>query len=126
MFRPWKFFPIPLNEPDLFTSSSELQKYTAEEPYGLRLATARFLFSSFSLDIYLKRAARRSNLPTLLLLGEQDRIISNVETRKFVGRFNTATSIIDYPGAHHTLEFEAESHPWIDDVIGWIQRRILA
>ena len=125
VLRPWKFFPIPLNEPNLFTASTEWQQFIAEEPHGLRQATARFLFSSFSLDIYLKRAAKRVNVPTLLMLGAQDRIISNRETRKYVGRFNTATSIIDYPGAHHTLEFEAESHPWLDDLIGWIERRIL-
>ena len=125
VLRPWKFFPIPLNEPDLFTASLEWQQYIAEEPHGLRQATARFLFSSFSLDIYLKRAAKRVNVPTLLMLGERDRIISNRETRKYAGRFDTATSIVDYPGAHHTLEFEAESHPWLGDLIGWIERRIL-
>lgn len=125
VFRPGKFFPIPLNEPDLFTASAEWQQFIDEEPHGLRQATARFLFSSFSLDIYLKRAAKRVNVPALLMLGERDRIIGNVATRKFVGRFNTATSIIDYPGAHHTLEFERESHPWIDDLIGWIERRVL-
>ena len=125
VLRPWKFFPIPLNEPDLFTASIEWQKFIAEEPHGLRQATARFLFGSFSLDIYLKRAAKRVNVPTLLMLGEQDRIISNPETRRYAGRFDTATSIIDYPGAQHTLEFEAESHPWLGDLIGWIERRIL-
>ena len=124
VFRPGKFFPIPLNEPDLFTASPEWQTFIENEPHGLRQATARFLFSSFSLDIFLKRAAKRVDVPTLLFLGERDRIISNVETRKFVGRFDTATSIIDYPGAHHTLEFEPEAHPWIDDMIEWIQRRV--
>lgn len=124
VFRPGKFFPIPLNEPDLFTASPEWQTFIENEPHGLRQATARFLFSSFSLDIFLKRAAKRVDVPTLLFLGERDRIISNVETRKFVGRFDTATSIIDYPGAHHTLEFEPETHPWIDDMIEWIQRRV--
>lgn len=124
VFRPWKFFPIPLNEPDLFTASIDWQKFIAEEPHGLRQATARFLFSSFSLDIYLKRAAKRVNVPTLLMLGEQDRIISNRETRKYAGRFDTATSIIDYPGAHHTLEFERDEHPWVADLVGWIERRI--
>lgn len=126
VFRPWKFFPIPLNEPDLFTSSPDWQRYVDEEPQGLRLATSRFLFSSFSLDIYLRRAARRVKTPTLLVLGEHDRIISNRQTRQFAARFDTATSIIDYPGAHHTLEFEPEGHPWVDDVTKWVENRVLA
>jgi alpha-beta hydrolase superfamily lysophospholipase len=118
--RPWKFFPIPLNEPQLFTASPEWQSYIETEPLGLRQVTARFLFSSFSLDIYLKRAAKRVNLPTLLLLGGQDRIISNAGTRAFMERFGSKPTIIEYPGTHHTLEFEASSHPWIDNVIEWL------
>jgi alpha-beta hydrolase superfamily lysophospholipase len=125
VFRPWKFFPIPLNEPDLFTASAEWQKYVAEEPHGLRLATARFLFGSFSLDIYLRRAARRVTVPTLLALGEHDRIISNAATRAFAGRFGAPASVIDYPGAHHTLEFEPHDHPWVADVVRWIGERVV-
>ena len=125
VLRPSKFFPIPLNEPELFTAAPDWQKYVAEEPHGLRLATARFLFSSFALDIYLKRAAKRVNVPTLLLLGERDRIIDNAATRRFAGRFASEADIIEYPGAHHTLEFEPDGHPWIADAIGWLERRIV-
>jgi len=125
VFRPWKLFPIPLNEPELFTASPEGQKYIATEPHGLRLATSRFLFSSFSLDIYLRRAARRVRMPTLLVLGEHDRIISNAQTRLFAGRFDTAATILDYPGAHHTLEFEPVGHPWVADVRAWIEQRVV-
>jgi alpha-beta hydrolase superfamily lysophospholipase len=125
VFRPWKFFPIPLNEPELFTASPEGQDYIATEPLGLRLATSRFLFSSFSLDIYLRRAARRVRVPTLLVLGEHDRIISNAQTRLFAGRFDTAATILDYPSAHHTLEFEPAGHPWVADVRDWIEQRVV-
>jgi alpha-beta hydrolase superfamily lysophospholipase len=125
VLRPWKMFPIPLNEPDLFTAAKRWQEYIAEEPHGLRLATARFLFGSFSLDIYLRRAAKRVTVPTLLVLGGQDRIIGNEATRLFAGRFGTPVGIIDYPEAHHTLEFEPEGHPWVGDVARWVERRVL-
>jgi alpha-beta hydrolase superfamily lysophospholipase len=125
VFRPWKFFPIPLNEPDLFTASPEWQDFIENEPHGLRLATARFLFSSFSLDIYLRRAAKRMAVPSLLLLGERDRVISNAGTRSFCEAFPRRPDVIEYPGSHHTLEFEAASHPWIADTLKWMERSIL-
>ena len=28
-----------------------------------------------------------------------------------------------YPGAHHTLEFEPPDHPWLADVLGWLERQ---
>ena len=124
VLRPWRPFPIPLNEPDLFTASPHWQKYVAEEPHGLRLATARFLFSSFSFDIYLRRAVKRVTVPTLLVLGGQDRVIDNAQTRLLAGRFGVPVSIIDYPAAHHTLEFEPDGHPWVGDVTTWLANRI--
>lgn len=122
--RPDNRFPVPLNEPELFTSSPEWQTFIDTDPYGLRLATARFLFNSFALDIYLHRAARRVSMPTLLLLAEHDRIIDNARTRAIASEFRGAREIVEYPGAHHTLEFEPPDHPWIGDVVQWIERRI--
>lgn len=121
VLRPWRFFPIPLNEPDLFTASQEWQAFIEKDPQGLRLATARFLFSSFSLDIYLRRAAKRMTTPSLLMLAEHDRIISNEGTLQFVNRFPTAPTSYTYPGSHHTLEFEPENHPWIADTLIWLE-----
>ncbi|MBX9625202.1 MAG: lysophospholipase [Gemmataceae bacterium] len=125
VLRPGKFFPIPLNEPELFTSSTDWQAYIDREPHGLREATARFLFGSFGLDIYLRRAARRVTVPTLLVLGGRDRIIDVAGTRLYAGRFGSPVSALDYPDAHHTLEFEPDGHPWVDDVVGWLRRRVV-
>lgn len=124
LLRPSRYFPIPLNEPELFTGSSDWQKYINDDVLGLRLATARALWASFGLDIYLCRAAKRVAVPALVLLAGQDRIINNPGTREFVSRFKGATTIIEYPEAHHTLEFEPEMHPWIDDVKRWLETRI--
>jgi alpha-beta hydrolase superfamily lysophospholipase len=124
VLRPGRFFPIPLNEPELFTGSPAGQKYIAEEPHGLREATARFLWSSFALDVYLRRAAKRVKVPTLLVLAERDRIIDNRRTRAFAAKFDAVTTILDYPGAHHTLEFEPDGHPWVGDVVKWMEKRL--
>ena len=122
--RPDNLFAIPLNEPELFTASVQWQKFIDTDTHGLRLATARFLFNSFALDIYLKRAARRVTVPTLLALAEHDRIIDNARTRAFVGRFPGEVTVTEYAGTHHTLEFEPPEHPWIGDMAQWLMARI--
>jgi alpha-beta hydrolase superfamily lysophospholipase len=124
VLRPSRTFPIPLNEPELFTASAEWQKFIDTDPHGLRVATARFLANSFGLDIYLKRAAKRVTVPTLLALAEHDRIIDNAGTRKFVERIPGPLEVIQYPGAHHTLEFELPGHPWATDVTRWIEKQL--
>jgi len=123
VLRPGRTFPVPLNEPDLFTGSPDWQKFIAEDRFAVTEATARFLFASFGLDVYLRRAARRVNVPTLLLLAGQDRIIDNAATRAFVASFPSRDNrVIDYPEAHHTLEFEPDGHPWVQDVVRWVER----
>jgi alpha-beta hydrolase superfamily lysophospholipase len=70
----------------------------------------------------LKRARKRVRTPVLLMLAENDRIIDNAKTQSFVERFPTTDKTIHfYPGAHHTLEFEPEGHPFVDDLRTWIE-----
>jgi alpha-beta hydrolase superfamily lysophospholipase len=124
VFRPSRLFPVPLNEPDLFTSSPGWQKYIDNEPLGLRTATARFLFSSFSFDLYLRRAGKHVTRPTFLALASNDQIIDNALTRAFVQRFPVSVEVKEYTNAHHTLEFESDSNPWLSDVTSWIEARL--
>ena len=122
--RPDRFFPVPLNEPHLFTASPAWQKFIDDDVLGLRRASARFLFSSFSLDIYLRRAVTRIAVPVFLALAEHDRIVDNSATRALASRFPGDTTIVEYPRSHHTLEFEPEDHPWRADLLRWIEEHV--
>jgi len=126
IFRPAKLFDIPLNEPELFTANPDWQRFIGNDPHGLDQATARFLFESFRFDIYLKRMAGRVKVPVLLQLAEHDRILDNPATRGYLARLTWAKSInvIDYPGAHHTLEFEGVEHEFVQDMVRWMERRL--
>ncbi|QEL20096.1 alpha/beta fold hydrolase [Limnoglobus roseus] len=120
--NPSRLFPIPLNDPELFTASPDWQRFLANEPHDLRFATARFLFSSVSLDLYLKRAAKRVTLPTLLMLAGEDRVIDNALTRRAVEAFPAKRKhVLEYPAAHHTLEFEPPGHPFVRDLLAWLE-----
>jgi alpha-beta hydrolase superfamily lysophospholipase len=122
VFRPSKLFPIPLNVPSLFTSSIKWQRFIEDDGLGLRDATARMLFGSFALDIYLRRAWKLVTAPVLLMLAEHDQIIDNAKTRAYVDKFPSANKrVIEYPGAQHTLEFEPEGHRFADDLLGWME-----
>ena len=122
--NPTRRFPIPLNDPDLFTASAEWQRFIASDRHGLTDATARFLFESVRFDLFLKRAARRVRCPVLLMLAEHDRILNNPGTRRYLTRLSGSkrVTVIDYPAAHHTLEFEPV--PLVPDLLRWAARII--
>ena len=60
----------------------------------------------------------------LLLLAGRDRIIDNDQTRRFVERFAGPKEIVEYPEAHHTLEFEPDPERHIRDLVRWLQDQI--
>jgi alpha-beta hydrolase superfamily lysophospholipase len=116
LIQPMKLFPVPLNEPKLFTKNLRWQQFLQENPHDLHEGTARFFVSSVGMDLRLRRATFPR--PTLTLLAGEDEIIDNQKTRGFLaGR----TEFREYAGLAHTLEFEDETLAFTDDVVAWWQ-----
>src|SRR5262249_48127236 len=114
LIAPTRLFLVPLNDPELFTATPRWLGFIRNAALNLREATARFLVESARLDGYLRFVPGHVTVPVLLLLAEKDRIIDNARTRRFVERFAARDKqIIEYPGAHHTLEFEAEPEHYL-------------
>jgi alpha-beta hydrolase superfamily lysophospholipase len=125
LVAPRRLFPVPLSDPELFTATPRWLQFLRDDPLALHQATARFLVQSVRLDLYLRRVPRHVRLPILLLLAGKDRIIDNAPTRAHVEQFATPDSereVIEYPEAHHTLEFEPEPGAYFADLTGWLQR----
>ena len=73
----------------------------------------------------MRFAAKYVHVPVLLLLAEHDRIIRNAKTRDFMERLAAKDkTIIEYPGAHHTLEFEPEPERFIADMHDWLEKHL--
>jgi alpha-beta hydrolase superfamily lysophospholipase len=125
LIAPGKLYPVPLSDPALFTASPRWQQFLREDSLSVRQATARFLLESVRLDSYLRFVPRHVKVPVLLLLAECDRIIDNARTQRFVERFASFDkTVIEYPGAHHTLEFEPDPERFIRDVRNWMERHL--
>jgi alpha-beta hydrolase superfamily lysophospholipase len=122
--NPGRRFAIPLNDPELFTATPRWQQFLRDDPCSLREATARLLIESVRLDGYLRVVPAHVRVPVLVLLAGRDRIIDNARTRHFVDRFAAADrEIIEYPDAHHTLEFEPDPDRFVADLQRWLERQ---
>jgi alpha-beta hydrolase superfamily lysophospholipase len=121
---PGRLFPVPLNDPELFTTTPEWLEFLRNDPLAVREATARFLAHSVRLGGYLRFVRAHVTVPVLLLLAGRDRIVDNADTRRYVESLASPDmTVIEYPEAHHTLEFEPRPHRYLDDVIGWLGRQ---
>jgi len=125
LVAPRRRFPIPLNDPQVFTENPKWQQFIREDKLSLHEATARLLTESVRLDRYVRRAGGHCSIPVLLMLAEKDRIINNQKTRRYVEAFASPDKeIMEYPGAHHTLEFEPNPEIFLADLIGWLERHL--
>jgi alpha-beta hydrolase superfamily lysophospholipase len=123
LFRPTRRFPIPLNDPELFTANPRWLAFLRDDPLALHEATARLLIESVRLDGYIRWNAGAVRVPVLLLLAGQDRIIENGRTRALAARFGGPVEVIEYPEAQHTLEFEPNPEPFLTDLLAWLATR---
>jgi alpha-beta hydrolase superfamily lysophospholipase len=115
--------PIPLRDPALFTAAPEWQSYLRTDPFALRRVTIRWVLS----DRRLSRAALQSpsgiQQPVLLALAGRDRIVDNRRTLEFFHRLGSRDrTVLKYQNAEHTLEFEPDPVPFLDDLARWAKK----
>lgn len=125
--NPRRAFPIPLNDPALFTDSPEGRAFIANDPLGLRAATASTLAASIFLDRRARGVPPRLRQPSLLMLADRDRIIDNVRTLAFWKRVAASDkTLIRYPEGHHTLEFDPDPTRYARDLADWLDAHLPA
>ncbi len=117
-----KQFPIPLNEPELFTANPDRQEFIRRDELKLTTVTGNFLFQSRCLDFFVRTMPHRLMMPMKLYLAENDRIIDNKATLAYYRGLRTGglKSLAVFRGAAHTLEFEIDNKHFLADVREWI------
>jgi alpha-beta hydrolase superfamily lysophospholipase len=114
---------VPLRRSELFTDSPRWREFIARDPLALRTITWRFAREDVSLTRYARAAAPFIHMPLLVMLAGRDRIIDNNRTRRLFGQFASRNkTLIEYPTAGHTLEFELDPKVYFLDLKNWIQR----
>jgi alpha-beta hydrolase superfamily lysophospholipase len=112
---------IPLRRPELFTDARRWREFIGQDPLALRSVTWRFAQEDRRLTRYARESAAFLHAPLLMMLAGQDRIVDNRRTRGFFAR--TAghhKTLIEYPGAAHTLEFEPDPTQYFADLTDWV------
>jgi acylglycerol lipase len=114
---------VPLRDPALFTNSPQWQAYIRDDPLTLRRITIRFAGADLRLNRVARSAAEQIRAPVLLMLAGRERIVDNRRTREFFRRIAAPDkSCLEYPDAGHTLEFEADPTPYLEDLRAWVAR----
>ena len=120
-----KRVPIPLEDPALFTNEPVWRDYIRHDPLALHEVSVAFLLANRQLNRFLPSCPSAMNHPTLLMLAGRDRIIDNAATRTYVERFaGPDKTILEYPNACHTLEFEPDRERITGDYLRWLEHTL--
>jgi alpha-beta hydrolase superfamily lysophospholipase len=112
---------IPLRRPELFTDTLTWREFIARDPLTLRAVTWRFARESWRLTRYARQSAAFLHMPLVVMLAGRDRIVNNRRTRIFFAATAAEKrTLIEYPNATHTLEFESEPSQYFRDLAEWI------
>lgn len=116
-----RYVAIPLRDPALFTGSREWQEFIANDEPTLREITVRFAREDRLLTEQARSGTERLRMPLLLVLAGRDRIIDNARVHNWFARASSSNkTVIEYPTATHTLEFEVDPQPYFNDLAGWL------
>ncbi|MCA9080904.1 MAG: alpha/beta fold hydrolase [Planctomycetaceae bacterium] len=111
---------VPLSDPAFFTDDPAWQEFIRHDAFALHKVTTRFLFANQDLDRELRAAPVQ--VPTLLLLAGQDRIINNPVTRQIVSRWSCKSQVVEYSDSPHTIEFGPARERMVEDIASWLDR----
>jgi alpha-beta hydrolase superfamily lysophospholipase len=111
---------IPLSDARWFTDDPRQQAFVERDPLAIRNTTLRFLLANLELDRQVPTFAARLHMPTLVMLAGRDQIVDNARVRRFFDEIpSPAKKLVEYPTAAHTLEFEPDPQPFLEDLAGW-------
>jgi len=112
---------IPLDDPALFTSDPVRQQFLREDPLSIRVATTGFLNADRHLGELAQSAGPDIRCPVLLMLAGRDRIIDNPAMKRFFATIaSPSKTLIEFPGAEHTLEFEPCFDEFQKELVTWL------
>ena len=116
-----KLVPVPLDDATLFTGEAKWQQFIREDSLGLKQVTISFLLADRELSRLSLKMRDRIRCPVLLMLAGNDCIIDNVATKQYYECLaSTHRTLIEYPEAQHTLEFEPNRDQFVSDLLKWL------
>jgi len=112
---------IPIRRGWLYTETPYWRDYVDNDPLSLREITYRFAQADVRLTKYARQGVSIIHTPTLMMLSGRDQVVINSRCRAFLSRSGAAhKTLIEYPNAVHTLEFEPDADRYFADLADWI------
>jgi acylglycerol lipase len=118
-----KQIDIPIHEAEWFTDNPVYIDFINNDPLRLKAATKRFYFENFLLSLKAASAAKRIQLPFLLVETDRDRIVNVDKVNGWYAKVASASkSRRSFTDASHSIDFDANWFgAYITLVLDWLK-----
>ncbi len=121
LYEPRSLFDIPLNDPEMFTTTPRWQEFFRRDELTLRQCTAGFYLASRRMDKIVGRLGESQPVPIHLLLAGDERIVDNDRTERFIAGLTwPGTKTTWYESARHSLEFEGDPTIYFRELVDFV------
>ncbi len=121
----WPAFAIPLGiQPAWLSHDPMIIKRYQTDPLVHRQITVRAYGAIQDAILQASTYAVRLRVPTLVLTGDEDHLISLEACARVVQRFTCEHRVVHFPGAYHELHHEAVREQVVADVAQWIEAHV--
>jgi acylglycerol lipase len=118
---PAKYFPIPIEREEMFTTVPESIEFIRTDPLRLRSVTARFLAETRKLDWENVRKLRELSVPTLALLAGDDQIVDTPTVQALLMTVGAVEARVR-AGACHSMEFPPTGAALAEEIGEWLRQ----
>lgn len=116
---PTMSLPTGLNSAWLSHDEDVVRAYR-RDPRVLRTITVRAFFAIEAASEQARQQANRLRLPTLMLWGEADRVVSVPACEQFYGALSCEKRSKTFPGCFHELHHESVRDEALQELVQWV------
>lgn len=126
LYNPRRQFNMPFDS-GMCTRDLDYQRVMDSDKNVHRLATSRFLINTALAQIRAQIIRNKISIPVLFLLSGEDRLVDTEASIKLFSALKIKEKVIKhYPGMYHALSVEQGREKVFEDILVWLERRILA
>lgn len=118
--RCWPTAPIPMGlDPTMLSHDPAVVRAYRRDPLVHRQVSARLYHDMLQAGTWAAERVEALTVPTLLLYGEADRVVSIAAIRRWAERLRGPHQVVAVPDAYHELHHEAMAETVVQQVAEW-------
>jgi len=113
---------------EMFTDNPDFIEFIANDSLRLQAATSRFFFENFLLSLKAASAAKKLDLPVMLIQTDKDAIVNFDKVQTWFADLTSKSKVFKvFENASHSIDFDTNCFPdYVSLLVSWLNDKSVA